>query len=182
MSGATDLFGFPLYPGHGRRGRPRHVPTPELRARVRNMRADGINQSAIAAAVGISIPTLHMHYFDELESSSQVWRRRAETDGALSMAGRIDESMRADEVAMFDQVGAKAGNSGAGRGARIAAALLQLLPEDRRLVLSAIDETTRPMTARELEKALMQTKLGCSHRKAVVAALKRFDIVMVCPK
>jgi len=49
-------------------------------------------------------------------------------------------------------------------------------------VLAALDEATRPMNARELEKALMQTDLNCTHRKAVVAALKPFAILMVAKR
>lgn len=38
------------------------------------------------------------------------------------------------------------------------------------------------MTGRELEKALMQTDLGFTQRKALVSALRGIDIVMVKPQ
>lgn len=98
------------------------------------------------------------------------------------MSSRIDDRIRQDEVKLFDMMGAKAAQSGAGRASRLRAALQLLRPEDRQLVLSAFDEASRPMTAHEVEKALMQTGITFRDRKAAVAALKGFDIVMVRPK
>ena len=54
--------------------------------------------------------------------------------------------------------------------------------DDAGEVLRAIEEVTRPMTAREIEKALSQTDLDYRARRAAVAALKGFNIVMVVPK
>lgn len=87
MIGAVDLFGLPVDPGHGQRGRPRHVPTPDLRARVLDLRGDGRSHDDIAAQIGVTGPTLRMHYFEELGSSSQVWRRRAIT----SEVGNVEQ-------------------------------------------------------------------------------------------
>jgi DNA-binding XRE family transcriptional regulator len=44
-----------------------HVPTPETRVQVRTMSAFGIPQNDIAKYIGISKPTLHAHYRDELD-------------------------------------------------------------------------------------------------------------------
>lgn len=79
--GDVDLFGLPIDPGHGCRGRPRHVPTPNLRAKVRELRDAGAAYPAICAAIGITEPTLVRHYHEELRSRSQVWRRWAAKDG-----------------------------------------------------------------------------------------------------
>lgn len=77
---ALDLFGEPVPAPRGL-GRPRHVPTAELRGRVRQLRAEGLNLLEIAVAIGITHPTLLLNYPAELGSSSQAWRRRAERDG-----------------------------------------------------------------------------------------------------
>jgi hypothetical protein len=71
--------------------------------------------------------------------------------------------------------------SGAGRWARLERALGMLPVEDRDFVLETLDEISRPMTVRELDKAFQLFGLGCSDRKMMVAALKRFAIVLVRP-
>lgn len=84
-----------------------------------------------------------------------------------------------EEADQIFKVGAKAQGSGAGRASRFAQAL-ELLPlEDRKIILSALDEITRPMDAREIEKALMITDLSMNDRKRVVAALKPYRLVLV---
>jgi hypothetical protein len=75
-----DLFGDPIALPRGR-GRPRHIPTERTRALVRQLRADGLNQGAIAQALGITIPTLLLNYPAELGSKSQTGARRAVRDG-----------------------------------------------------------------------------------------------------
>ena len=170
-----DLFGVPLDPHHGRKGRPRHKPTAEMRQRVRELRDGGASLPVIAAALRITEPTLALHYRQEVG-----WRRRRQestNEGETDM--QTQETLRRLETNEFFRVGAKAASSGAGRAARLASALALLPAEDRNLVLAALDEIARPMTARELEKALMQTTLGMTHRKTVVSALKGFDILLV---
>lgn len=71
-----DLFGEPVQPGRGRSGRPRHVPTDSTRARVAELRGEGLSLPLVAAAIGISVPTLQLNYPVELGSGSTVWRRR----------------------------------------------------------------------------------------------------------
>jgi len=48
-------------------GRPAHVPTPELRQQVETMSAYGIPEADIGRVIGISLPTLHKHYCNELD-------------------------------------------------------------------------------------------------------------------
>ena len=74
-----DLFGNPVDPHYGLRGRPRHKPTDATRRIVRAMRAQGQGQEPIAQALGITSITLRLNYPRELGSKSQAWRRRAET-------------------------------------------------------------------------------------------------------
>ena len=78
MQSELDLLGDPIDPGHGQRGRPRHMPTDALRRKVRALKVKGLSQVGIAAAIGITEPTLRLNYPVELESMSQVWRRRSD--------------------------------------------------------------------------------------------------------
>ncbi|MCB2065400.1 MAG: hypothetical protein KDE15_02020 [Erythrobacter sp.] len=72
-SGELDLFGLPVITRRGR-GRPPHQPTAELRAKAAAMHQAGAAQPEIAAALGLTIPTLVRHYWRELESRSESWR------------------------------------------------------------------------------------------------------------
>lgn len=76
MFAKRDLFGNPVDPGHGKRGRPRHMPSEITRKLVTEARAAGLSQITIAQALGITIPTLLRNYHTELGSTSQLWRRR----------------------------------------------------------------------------------------------------------
>ncbi|MBO9510928.1 helix-turn-helix domain-containing protein [Erythrobacter sp. A6_0] len=78
---ATDLFGEPVTASRGP-GRPRYVPTDRDRATVALLHAAGRTHLEIAAAIGISHPTLLLNYPLELESSSQSGRRREQRDQA----------------------------------------------------------------------------------------------------
>lgn len=80
LTPALDLFGDPIRPRLGLAGRPRHVPTKALRKKVAELHARGKGQLEIAAAIGISAPTLRLNYVSELESKSQVWRLRIERE------------------------------------------------------------------------------------------------------
>lgn len=100
-------------------------------------------------------------------------------ESAARAAKRNQETLRRLEVGQFFRLGAKAANSGAGREARLASALALLPIEDSDLVLATLDEIASPMTARELEKALMGTKLNFTQRKTLVAALRGAQILMV---
>lgn len=76
-----DLFGHAIEQKREARGRPRHMPTAELRARVMSLHAEGLNQPNIAKAIGISLPTLLLNYPVELDSKSQSGARRAVREG-----------------------------------------------------------------------------------------------------
>lgn len=94
----------------------------------------------------------------------------------------IQQSPWLTEAQAKARVGEKAYNSGAGRLGRFAAALRLLPSQDRRMLIDALAEMWRPMSDRELEKALMLTDLSMSDRKRIVASLKGFSIMVVMPK
>lgn len=75
-----DLFGLPVDPRHGLAGRPRHMPTAETRAAVARHRGAGLRHDEIAAAIGITAPTLRLNYRDELNSNSQTSQHRLARD------------------------------------------------------------------------------------------------------
>ena len=68
---------------------------------------------------------------------------------------------------------------GMGRAIRIRAAMDALTLSDRKLVLEALDEIMRPMTARELDQALLRAGTTRSDRIKLVKAMKPFSILMV---
>lgn len=73
----VDMFGVPTRPPRGR-GRPPHVPTTALRKQVIALRAQGLNLIETAAAIGITHPTLLVHYHAELKSKSEARRRQTQ--------------------------------------------------------------------------------------------------------
>lgn len=66
MAGDFNLFGEQLPANHGQRGKPQHVATDENRNKVMILQAAGWTVYRIAAALGISQPTLREHYPSEL--------------------------------------------------------------------------------------------------------------------
>jgi len=78
---ARDLFGQPIDTGRGKRGRPRHIPTTADRALVGRLHGEGQSQTRIAAALGITVPTLLLNYPDELQSKSQARLKRIHNEG-----------------------------------------------------------------------------------------------------
>lgn len=75
MAEVFDLFGDPVPPNWGERGRPQHVPTQQNRNRVSLLVALGWSAPRIAAALFVTPPTLRKHYFSELKFA-QVARDR----------------------------------------------------------------------------------------------------------
>lgn len=81
---AFDLLGDPIPPGHGRRGRPQHVPTKENSNKIILLLAQGWTNERIAGALGITTPTLRRHYFSVLKARD-VARDRVESIGLLTL-------------------------------------------------------------------------------------------------
>ncbi|MFZ3483900.1 hypothetical protein [Sphingomonas sp. 3-13AW] len=84
-----DLLGDPIPEGFGKRGRPPHAPTDENRRKVILLAAFDKNEAQIAAALGISEPTLKKHYFRELRSRLEA-RLRLEGKLLSAMAREVD--------------------------------------------------------------------------------------------
>lgn len=71
-----DLFEVNAAPSRKQGGLPRHIPTPESRLHVNELRAAGKTQEAIARALGIGINTLATHYFPSGVANPPMGRRR----------------------------------------------------------------------------------------------------------
>lgn len=67
MDQEFDLFGNPVVTGQKGRGRPKHVPTPEIENKIKMLLAFGWSNERIARSVGISQPTLRRNYFQVLK-------------------------------------------------------------------------------------------------------------------
>jgi predicted transcriptional regulator len=75
-----DLLGDPIPEGHGRRGRPPHIPTKKNRQKIMMLLALEKSDDDIAHALGITDKTLRKHYFRELEARRAA---RLRLEGAL---------------------------------------------------------------------------------------------------
>jgi hypothetical protein len=85
-----DLFGNPWIDAPTKRGRPAHEVTVRRRNRVSMLLALGWSTPRIAAAIGVTLPTLHKHYFYELRQQ-EVARDRLEVR-RLELAWELAES------------------------------------------------------------------------------------------
>lgn len=72
----ADLFEAQREPPRQRGGIPRHVPTAESMLLVKELKAAGETQEAIARALGIGTSTLATHYFPSDRASPPMGRRR----------------------------------------------------------------------------------------------------------
>jgi hypothetical protein len=71
-----NLFEAVAEPSRQRGGIPRHVPTPESRLLVNELKAAGKTQEAIARALGIGTSTLATHYYPSRVACPPMGRRR----------------------------------------------------------------------------------------------------------
>ena len=88
-----NLFGELLPPNWGMRGRPQHVRTDENASKIMHGLSQGWTDARIAAALGISVPTLKRYYFSILKMRD-VARDRVELAGlqrlwALAQEGNV---------------------------------------------------------------------------------------------
>lgn len=88
-----DLFGNPFVEKPTKRGRPPHEVTPKTRNRVSMLVALGWSNPRIATTIGVTLPTLHKHYFYELrqrdEARDRLELRRLEMAWDMAEAGNV---------------------------------------------------------------------------------------------
>ncbi|HET6972328.1 MAG TPA: hypothetical protein VFH92_14460, partial [Phenylobacterium sp.] len=87
MAENLDLLGDPIPENWGGRGRPPHLPTRANRNKIIVLLAMGWEEAKIAAAIGISKPTLRKHYFRELKVRDEA-RARLEGELITGMAAK----------------------------------------------------------------------------------------------
>ncbi|WP_228930725.1 hypothetical protein [Roseibium aggregatum] len=93
MSQEFDLFGNPIVTGQKGRGRPKHVPTPEIENKIKMLLSFGWSNERIARAVGVSQPTLRRNYFQVLKlrdyQRDMMTAAKAMKLWELGMAGNV---------------------------------------------------------------------------------------------
>ncbi|WP_019998760.1 hypothetical protein [Aureimonas ureilytica] len=99
MSHDVDLFGDPIPPGHGRRGRPAHVPTRASRDKVLIGLALGWSNERIANGMGLSLPTLRKAYAAELKT-----REMARDRMDLRIVEKLFEGVNAGNVGAIKEL------------------------------------------------------------------------------
>lgn len=67
-----DLFGHPVRPGKGQRGRPPYAPTEKDRNKVKLLLALGWSNTRVAAAIPVSEATLKRYFRAELKERDQM--------------------------------------------------------------------------------------------------------------
>ena len=99
MTDDVDLFGDPISPGRGQRGRPAHVPTRASRDKVWLGLVMGWSNDRIANAIGVSLPTLRKAYKAELKQRPMA-RDRAD----LRIVEKLFEGVNAGNVGSIKEL------------------------------------------------------------------------------
>lgn len=93
MTENFDLFGNPWVDKPTKRGRPQHEVTPRSRNRVSMLVAMGWANPRICNVLGITLPTLHKHYFYEIAqrdgARDKLEARRMELAWELAEKGNV---------------------------------------------------------------------------------------------
>lgn len=91
--------------GNKNSGRKKYAPTDEEREQVRVLKAGGMTNEAIADAIGISEPTLRLHFSSELDratakvrASLLMARYRSAIGGNVAAQNKMIERVEAQQV------------------------------------------------------------------------------------
>lgn len=85
-----DLLGDPIPANHGQVGRNEHAPNAETSNKIRVLLCSGMNLREIAREVGLSVPTLRKHYFQNGAVSKAAARKVALSDQRAKVLLRLD--------------------------------------------------------------------------------------------
>lgn len=102
ISGAVDLFGYPVLVREAKRGRPEHQRTDEIAKRVSMLFALGRSVEEVAAAIGVTQPTLRKHYFSEVRQR-QAMLDRLEADQLAKLFDQSASGTTAATKALLDR-------------------------------------------------------------------------------
>lgn len=97
-----DLLGHPVPANKGCKGRPQHAPTAENLEKIVLTYAMGGSDADAAAAIGVSIDTMKLHYFASPEL--QRLRRNARAITEAELLGRLNEQSKAGKVAATEKL------------------------------------------------------------------------------
>jgi DNA-binding transcriptional ArsR family regulator len=86
MGENLGLFGWPMPEPRAKAGRPEHVATDENRNKVMWLLVQGRTNKEIAAGIGVSQPTLRLHYFQLLQQRAVARLQLDATRGAQLVA------------------------------------------------------------------------------------------------
>jgi hypothetical protein len=104
---ATDLLGDPWTPPRDPRGRKRHKRLPQIAEKIAVLRATGATKEAVAASVGLSVPTLEKYYFRELDDGPALaqaqldrvmWKKAM--DGNVSAAKYVRDRFKDGDASL----------------------------------------------------------------------------------
>ena len=115
--GEVDLFGYPVLIRDAMRGRPEHVRTDEIAKRISMLFALGRSVADVAAAVGLSQPTLRKHYFSEVQQRA-IMLDRLEADLTAKLFDQSENGSTTATKALLDRCDDA-------RAARFAAAVIK---------------------------------------------------------
>ncbi|WP_448031534.1 helix-turn-helix domain-containing protein [Bradyrhizobium liaoningense] len=90
MDDVFDLFGNPVRPGRGQRGRPPYEPMPEDRNKIKLLLALGKSIPVMANAIGVSPATVKRYFRAELKVRDAM-RDRMESAFALQLWRGVQE-------------------------------------------------------------------------------------------
>lgn len=102
MDGVFDLFGNPVRPGRGEKGRPKFEPTDRDRNKIKMLLAVGWGNGRIANAIGISLATLKRYFRAELKvrdmARDQLEARRLELAFEAAASGNVGGMRQLDRM------------------------------------------------------------------------------------
>ncbi len=93
-----DLFGHPIPENHGQVGRNEHAPDAETANKIRVLLCAGMNLKTISVEVGLSVPTMRKHYFQNGRINKTVARKIALAEQRAKVLLRLDEAADAGNV------------------------------------------------------------------------------------
>lgn len=102
MSADFDLLGDPIPANHGSVGRTGHVASSENVRKIRVLVASGWRLNEIAGQLGISVPTLRTHYFQN--GSIKTLRQKSLRELRGRMMLMLDEQAEAGNVAAMKEL------------------------------------------------------------------------------
>jgi hypothetical protein len=91
MDPKFDLLGDPIPEGRGKAGRTGHIPTAENARKIRTLLVAGMKPERIAQQMGISVPTLRKHYFQNGKVNAKLARQFAIAEMRARKLLRLDE-------------------------------------------------------------------------------------------